>query len=388
MQVSAFPALIARPDAVCEAAAFFKQKQISQLCLLADPFLQKAGSLAPLKEALDQAGISYCYYDDFSGEPKLSKMAEIVAFARENNVKGVIGIGGGSALDMAKILSITLVSDRPADDYWMMANPLPEASLPSVMVPTTAGTGSEACSTNIIANHDGHKGWVWGPQTKPDLIILDPCLGMSLPVDFTKWCAMDALIHAFEAASNRYCHANARAYALQALSMGLAALPKVLADGDDLDARTTMLLASSWAGAAIDQVGTSVAHHISHALADIAPIHHGHATMLGFAITLPWLVEGDLSDDAKKGFQAIATHLGLADYRDLPDFWLGFMADNDIAVKLPASLIDFDKAALITALQSDHTQSMRNACAKQVTDSDIVQFVDRLASLPILESQA
>ena len=89
---------------------------------------------------------------------------------------GVIGIGGGSALDMAKIVSITLVADRPADDYWMMANPLPPQSLPSVMVPTTAGTGSESCSTNIIADRNGHKGWVWGPETKPDLIIHDPVL--------------------------------------------------------------------------------------------------------------------------------------------------------------------------------------------------------------------
>ena len=202
-------------------------------------------------------------------------MEEIVARAKAKNCQGVIGIGGGSALDMAKILSITLAGDRPADDYWMMAHDLPEASLPSIMVPTTAGTGSESCSTNIISDANGHKGWVWGPQTKPDLILLDPVLSVSLPAHLTGWCGMDAIVHAFEASTNKYSHISAMSYGHQALKLAIEALPKVMKDGTDLDARTQMLLASTWAGAAIDQVGCAVAHHISHAMAGVGPIHHG-----------------------------------------------------------------------------------------------------------------
>ena len=384
MDISAFPALIARPNSLLEAVGFFQNKGVTKLFLLSDPFMAQSHHLTALREALAEASISLVEFSDFVGEPKMAKMDEIIALTRQEGCDGVMGIGGGSALDMAKIVSITLVADRPADDYWMMAHPLPAQSLPSVMVPTTAGTGSESCSTNIIADRNGHKGWVWGPETKPDLIIHDPVLSTSLPAAMTGWCGMDAFIHAFEASTNRYAHASARGYGHQALRLIVEALPKAIDDGTDLEARQMMLLGSAWAGAAIDQVGTAVAHHISHAMATLAPIHHGHATAIGFEITLGWIIDGISHDEvAIEKFQAIAKTLGLEDYRDLPQFVSDFMDRCQIDRSLPASFAQFDKDQLIAQLLADHTQSMRVATSREVTEDAIRDIVTRLAALPV-----
>ena len=384
MDISAFPALIARPNSLLDAVPFFQKRGVKKLFLLSDPVMAQSPYLVPLREALADASISLIEFSDFVGEPKMAKMDEIIALTRAEACDGVMGIGGGSALDMAKIVSITLVADRPADDYWMMAHPLPPQSLPSVMVPTTAGTGSESCSTNIIADRNGHKGWVWGPETKPDLIIHDPVLSTSLPASLTGWCGMDAFIHAFEASTNRYAHASARGYGHQALRLIVKALPQAIADGDDLDARQMMLLGSAWAGAAIDQVGTAVAHHISHAMATLAPIHHGHATAIGFEVTLSWIIDGLADDaDAIEKFQSIAETLGLADYRDLPQFVSDFMDSCQIDRSLPVSFAQFDKDKLIEQLLADHTQSMRVATAREVTEDAIIDIVARLADLPV-----
>ena len=383
MEISAFPSLLSRPNALLEAAAYLKSKNVTKLFMLADPYLVQSGQLDDFRQSVKEAGLALTEFSDFAGEPKMAKMDEIIALTRAEACDGVIGIGGGSALDMAKIVSITLVADRPADDYWMMANPLPEKSLPSIMVPTTAGTGSESCSTNIIADRNGHKGWIWGPETKPDLIIHDPQLSVSLPASMTGWCGMDAFIHAFEASTNRYAHASARSYGHQALRLIVEALPQAIADGSDLNARQNMLLGSAWAGAAIDQVGTAVAHHISHAMATLAPIHHGHATAIGFEITLGWIIDG-ISDDAVavEKFASMADTLGVGDYRDLPQFVSDFMDKCQIDRRLPASFADFDQQALIDQLLADHTQSMRVATSREVTEEAINHIVSLIAALP------
>ena len=386
MEISSFPALVARPGALDEAVSFFLKKGVKNLFLLADPFLAQSGQLVAFRAHIADAGITLTEFSDFSGEPKLTKMDEIIALTRAKACDGVIGIGGGSALDMAKIVSITLVADRPADDYWMMANPLPPQSLPSVMVPTTAGTGSESCSTNIIANREGHKGWVWGPETKPDLIIHDPELGTSLPPILTGWCGMDAFIHAFEASTNRYAHDSARAYGHQAVRLIVKALPDAVADGGNLVARQKMLLASAWAGAAIDQVGTAVAHHISHAMASLAPIHHGHATAIGFELTLGWIIDGLETDEGIEKFQSMAETLGLSDYKALPRFVTDFMDKCQIDRRLPQAFAGFEQTALVDQLLADHTQSMRLATSREVTERAIHDIVARLAALPIQSS--
>ena len=145
-----------------------------------------------------------------------------------------------------------------------------------------------------------------------------------------------------------------------------------------------MVEASAWAGAAIDQVGTAVAHHISHAMASLAPIHHGHATAIGFEITLDWIVKGITDPIAIEKFESIAQTLNVDGYKNLPQFVSNFMDECQIERRLPANFSDFDKQALVEQLLADHTQSMRLATSREVTEEAIKEIVDNLSNLPVM----
>ena len=346
-----------------------------RLYLLADPILQETGQLAALKDKLTAANIEICAAGAFSGEPKLAMVNGFIEQAREFGADMVAGIGGGSAMDMAKIVAVVLSGEGPADPYLMMANPLPERTMSLVVVPTTAGTGSELCRTNILSNEKGRKCWVWGDEAKPDLVLYDPELSHSLPAHLTAWTGMDALVHAFEAGSNRYSHPSAQIYAHAALRLGMTALPKAVADGSDLQARADMLLASGWAGAAIDQVGTSIAHYISHAMAAVAPIHHGLATGLAFEATLPLICAHPTPQ-----LEAIAAALD-TDCSGLPALFTNLMNDIGIARTLPEPWADAKIDDLIRQLQAEETQSMRLATPVDITDDMIPGLAEQMLAM-------
>ena len=174
----------------------------------------------------------------------------------------MIGIGGGSALDIAKIAACCAASGEDAMYYALAANPLPKNPLKKIMVPTTAGTGSETSATNIFAGPEGKKLWIWGAETKADLVLLDPALTASLPPNLTAWCGMDAFIHAFEAATNRNTHAGGKFYAHEALRLITGALKRGQGTRN-MEARGKALLGSCYAGIAIDNCGTAIAHNMS-----------------------------------------------------------------------------------------------------------------------------
>ena len=180
--------------------------------------------------------------------------------------------------------------------YALAAHALPKKPLKKILVPTTAGTGSETSATTIFAGPEGKKLWIWGAETKADLVLLDPALTLTLPASLTAWCGLDAFVHAFEAATNRNAQAGAALYAHAALRLLTEALERAVKNPADIDARGKVLLGSCYAGIAIDNCGTAIAHNISHALAGLAPVHHGLATALGFEATLAWLAEADTAE--------------------------------------------------------------------------------------------
>ena len=268
----------------------------------------------------------------------------------------MIGIGGGSALDIAKSAAAIADPDAQADDYAIHGKALP-ARRPraAIMVPTTAGTGSESSATNIMTDPEGAKRWIWGAQTKPDLIVLDPALTVTLPPHLTAWTGMDALIHAFEAATNRHTHPGAQLHAHHALRLAVGALSRAVSHGDDLEARGALMLASYHAGIAIDMCGTAIAHNVSHALARFGPIHHGLATALAFEATLPWLVTNDTPQIA-----AASAALGTTT-QDLPVHVTALMDACTIARALPGTCPRPDVTALATAMRAPTNRPMLDA---------------------------
>lgn len=343
--------------------------------IVIDGFLAQCGLADRIAAQLQAEGTEARVFSDFAGEPKIAHVRHATEVVTGADL--VIGIGGGSALDIAKIAACCAASGEDAMHYALAANPLPKNPLKKIMVPTTAGTGSETSATNIFAGPAGKKLWIWGAETKADLVMLDPTLTATLPADLTAWCGMDAFIHAFEAATNRNAHAGGKFYAHEALRLITGALEAAVKEPDNMEARGKVLLGSCYAGIAIDNCGTAVAHTISHALAGLAPVHHGLATALGFEATLAWLVETDTAD-----LNAAAKACGLAKAADLPAFVSGLMDRCAIVRALPKAFEAIGSGALANEMKAPENQPMRRSTIREISDEDIARFAATIMSLP------
>lgn len=343
--------------------------------IVMDGFLASRGLAKVVAGKLAEAGIEPRLYSDFSGEPKLEHLRAASAMAVGADI--VVGVGGGSALDIAKIAACCAVSGQDPMFYALAANPLPNNPLKKIMVPTTAGTGSETSATNIFAGPEGKKLWIWGAESKADLVLLDPELTISLPPNLTAWCGMDAFIHAFEAATNRNAHMGAKLYAHEAMRLVAGSLEAAVKAPGNLDARGKVLLGSCYAGIAIDNCGTAVAHNISHAMAGLAPIHHGLATALGFEATIGWLADLDTAD-----VNEAARAIGLQNAQALPGFVSDLMDRCGVERVLPKAFERFSSDDLAAEMRAPENQPMRRSTVREISDADIDAFAARIMSLP------
>lgn len=357
---------------LADAAASFGARRA---LVVMDSFLAASGFADTVTAALTAAGISPVIFHDFAGEPKIAHLR--AAASAGQGAELVIGMGGGSALDIAKITACTVASGEDPMHYALAANPLPKAPLRKIMVPTTAGTGSETSATNIFTGPEGKKLWIWGAETKADLVILDPQLTTSLPANLTAWCGLDAFIHAFEASTNRNSHAGARFYGHEALRKIVSSLETAVMEPQTVEARGDVLLGSCLAGIAIDNCGTAIAHNISHALAGLAPIHHGLATALGFEATLAWLCEADTPE-----LNAAARACGVSTASELPVFFGDFMNRCGVRRSLPSAFGAFTAADLAREMRAPENQPMRRSTIRDVRDDDIDQFAAMMMALP------
>lgn len=342
--------------------------------IVMDSFLANGGLAGIVQGMLAAEGMTSEVYSDFAGEPKLKHITEATAVAAGADL--VIGIGGGSALDIAKIVACTAASGKDAMHYALAAHPLPKNALKKIMIPTTAGTGSETSATNIFAGPEGKKLWIWGAESKADLVILDPALTVSLPASLTAWCGMDAFIHAFEASTNRNAHAAAKLFGHQAMRLIAGNLAEAVKNPGNLEARGKVLLGSCYAGIAIDNCGTAIAHNISHAMAGLAPVHHGLATALGFEVSIPWLAEADTVDLAEA-----ARVIGLSKASEIPAFVSTLMDDCGIQRAIPAGFGKFTAADLAAEMRAPENQPMRRSTVREATDADLDNFAQAIMTM-------
>lgn len=273
--------------------------------LVADPALRARGITSRAEEILAASDFEAVLYDGFAGEPGVQHIDAAAALARKHTVKAVIGLGGGSALDTAKLAACCAVSGLSASAYALCATPLPANRLPIVAVPTTAGTGSEVTRVSVFADAAKHKVWAWGEELKPDVAILDPELTVAVPPEVTAGTGLDALVHAIEAATNKQANPGNDLYCLEAVRLIAGNLERAVRHPGDLEARGAMLLAACYGGIGIDNCGTALAHNISHAVANLAPIAHGRATGLAMLATIDWVAEGN-----REAFAHVAAAMG------------------------------------------------------------------------------
>ncbi|MEO0823932.1 MAG: iron-containing alcohol dehydrogenase, partial [Pseudomonadota bacterium] len=349
------------------------------LALVADGAMITLGTAARIAEPLTRAGHPVLGPFAVNGEPKCAEVDAMVAgFA---GAAGVIALGGGAALDAAKLAACLAAASEPetqALDHALAARPLPAAALPLIALPTTAGTGSEVTRTAVATGPDGAKLWYWADALLPARVVLDPELTLSLPAHITAWTGMDAVAHALEAASSARATPPGIAFGTAALTILAEALPRAVADGSDIAARGDMLWGACLAGRAIEESGTHLGHAISHALGSLAPVHHGHATALALEATLPWLVG---TDAAATRFAPVARAIGAETPAALPARFSALMRSVGISAALPEAARALSSSAVAEAMQTAANAPMLSAAPRPLDAATVAEVAALVTGL-------
>ena len=257
-----------------------KQYDATSAIIITDTGISELGYVDIAQESLEQAGINVVIFDRVVADPPIEVVEEAIELARANQCNLVIGLGGGSPIDTAKIVAL-----YPND--FQSVNELLEADIsgfkkmPLFAIPTTAGTGAEATFVSVITAKDGSKKAIYTPKILPDVAILDATLTLKLPRHITAATALDAMVHCIEAYTSRTKkNPISDALAVKGLQMLWSNFYTVLHHGDDIDARADMLLGSTLAGIAFVNASVAAVHGLSYPLSINFHVPHGHANAL------------------------------------------------------------------------------------------------------------
>ena len=246
-------------------------------------------------------------FNEVEADPSLSTLERAIEIGKKNNCSGVIGFGGGSSMDVAKLSALIMGSKESLDTAWGV-NLACGPRVPLVLVPTTAGTGSEVTPVSIITVGQNEKRGVSSPIILPDLAILDPSLTIGLPKKITAATGVDAMVHAIEAYSsiNKNNNSISQMYALEALKLLEKSIERAVLDGKDLTARSDMLKGSMLAGVAFANSPVAAVHALAYPIGGIFKIPHG----LSNALILPYVLRYNQSDArASKAYADLCDHI-------------------------------------------------------------------------------
>lgn len=357
---------------VCELPAACGQLGMRRPLLVTDAGLASLPMVQEVLEILVGAGLAADLYSEVQGNPTGSNVAGGAECYRNGGHDGMIGLGGGSAMDVAKAIalvarqSLALWDFEDLGDNWLRADA--DAIAPVIAVPTTAGTGSEVGRAAVILNEETHtKKIIFHPRLLPSIVVSDPELTVGLPPDLTAWTGIDALVHAVEAYCAPGYHPMADGIAIEAIRIISEALPRAVADGSDLDARGHMLVAASM-GATAFQKGLGCIHSLAHTLGALYDIHHGllNAILLPYGLQLNAEVIDqrmnhlcrvlDLPGQGSRGF--IDYTLELRERLGIPHSLAGFGLDPQAAPRIgEMALLDpstANNARPVTAEELEH----------------------------------
>jgi alcohol dehydrogenase class IV len=232
------------------------------------------------ERALASAGRAVEVLDASEGEPTLADLSAALAAAREFRADGVIGLGGGSAMDVAKLVAALIDGRQPFAEV-VGTDLLQPRRIPLACIPTTAGTGSEVTPIAIVEDTEAQlKKGVVSRHLVPDFAYLDPELTRTMPRGVTAATGLDALTHCIESYANKFAHPVVDQWALEGVRLIGRYLERVCADGDDIEARAGMLRASHLGGQCLGPVNTAAVHALAYPLGGEFHIAHGAANSL------------------------------------------------------------------------------------------------------------
>jgi len=273
----------------------------SKIMIVTDPGIVAAGIVGKLEKVLIAADIAYNICDQIEPDPRLQLAVDTAEQLKATATDLVIGIGGGSAIDIAKV-SAVLVTNEGDISSFIGIDQIAKAGLPTIIIPTTAGTGSEVTPIAILSDHDEKlKKGIVSSYLFPTVALLDPELTVGLPPHVTAATGMDALIHAVEAFTSKNADSLTDVFACRAMELIYTNIRKVFQDGSDLMARANMLEGSLLAGMAFANAGVTAVHAFAYPIGAEFHIPHGVANSIMLTPVMEFNMSGNLSKFATIG---------------------------------------------------------------------------------------
>jgi alcohol dehydrogenase len=294
------PVLLVGPGSTARLCGLIGGSGARRTMIATDSVLARLGLVDPLRRALEAEGIDVAVFDGIVPDPPEEVLQAGLAALRAHGSDSVLALGGGSSIDAAKVISAMATTGKsPAQLVGMLKVNKPP--LPLFAVPTTAGTGSEVTVVAVVTDSARHeKKVVIDPKLVPVAAALDPLMTKGMPPSITAATGMDALTHAVEAYQGGWPQADTRMLCVSAVKLIFANLPRACAQGEDLEAREAMALASLYAGLAFTRAAVGYAHAFAHKLGGMYGVPHGLAN----AIVLPRVL--DFSKDAPRAEARLA----------------------------------------------------------------------------------
>jgi len=284
--------IICEPGSIKRLGALVRAQIGKSVLLVTDAGLIKAGLLGAATDSLTQAGVSYRVFDGVVADPPVAVVEAALAQARVANIDGVIGFGGGSSMDVAKLIALLIGGGEKLEDVYGVGQAKGQR-LPLIQIPTTAGTGSEVTPIAIITVGETEKKGVVAPQLLPDIALLDAELTLGLPAPVTAATGIDAMVHAIESYTSASANNNpvSRALAREALRLLGANIETAVKEGSNVQARSGMLLGAMLAGQAFANSPVAAVHALAYPIGGIFHVPHG----LSNALVLPHVMRFNAS---------------------------------------------------------------------------------------------
>jgi len=288
------PEIVWGENAVSHLPEVIKSLGGKKVLIVADRNFAGTKIFSEIRENLKKHGVGFSVFDKLRGEPSTELGDECASFGIREKCDIVCGIGGGSTLDTAKAAAVLITNGGSVRDYQGL-NKVPGPGLPKIMVPTTAGTGSEVTFTAVfIRTDEKKKGGINSPFLYPETAILDPLLTVTVPPAVTASTGLDALCHAIESFISRKANFLTEAVSLHAIKLIWNSLPAAYENGNSLEHRANMLYGSFLAGVGLANAGVTAVHSISYPLGGVFGVAHG----TGNGLLLPYVLEFNMPEAA------------------------------------------------------------------------------------------
>ena len=283
------------------------QKLGPNILFITDKDLMSLKLTEPTLIELNKLSSKVEVFQDVEADPSLKTLMNAIEIGKKNKITGVIGFGGGSSMDVAKLTSLILGSNENIEEAWGVSN-AKGPRLPLILVPTTAGTGSEVTPISIITVGEEEKKGVSSPIILPDIAILDPELTVGLPAHTTAATGIDAMVHAIEgyASANKNNNPISKMIAVEALKLLGGSIEKAVFEGSNIEARGNMLLGAMLAGKSFANSPVAAVHALAYPIGGTFHVSHG----LSNSLVLPYVLRFNSVDNkATKDYSELAPFL-------------------------------------------------------------------------------